>query len=66
VKGQATTDNEARERKLAVKNPMKGQTTLCQIHRQERRERLKVTAREISKNGDQPLKESEEEPSCNW
>ena len=30
MKGQATTDNEAGERKLAVKNPMKGQTTMCQ------------------------------------
>jgi hypothetical protein len=33
VKGQATTDNEARQRKLVVKkknSPMKGQTALCQ------------------------------------
>jgi hypothetical protein len=35
VKGQAATDNEARQRKLVVKkkkknSPMKGQTALCQ------------------------------------
>jgi hypothetical protein len=31
VKVQAATNNEARQRKLAIKkNPMKGQITLCQ------------------------------------